>query len=40
MENEPAKGPFFDVIDEEKAAISREVFERLAAGETAAEVGE
>ena len=39
-ETEPAKGPFFDVIDEEKAVVIREVFERIAAGETAAEVGE
>jgi site-specific DNA recombinase len=37
---EPAKGPFYDEIDEEKAAVVREVFERVAAGETAAEVGE
>jgi DNA invertase Pin-like site-specific DNA recombinase len=34
-ETEPARGPFFDVIDEEKAAVIREVFERIAAGETA-----
>ena len=39
-ETEPAKGPFYDEIDEEKAAVIREVFERIAAGETAAEVGE
>jgi hypothetical protein len=39
-ETEPAKGPFFDVIDEEKAVVIREVFARVAAGETAAEVGE
>jgi hypothetical protein len=31
-ETEPAKGPFFDVIDEEKAVVIREVFERIAAG--------
>jgi site-specific DNA recombinase len=40
MESEPAKGPFYDEIDPEKAPIIREVFERIAAGETAAEVGE
>jgi hypothetical protein len=39
-ESEPAKGPFYEEIDEEKAAVIREVFERIAAGETAAEVGE
>jgi hypothetical protein len=39
-ETEPAKGPFYDVIDEEKAVVIREVFERIANGETAAEVGE
>ena len=39
-ESEPAKGPFYDEIDEEKAPIIREVFERIAAGETAAEVAE
>jgi site-specific DNA recombinase len=39
-ESEPAQGPFYDEIDEEKAAVIREVFERIAAGETAAEVGE
>jgi len=39
-ETEPAKGPFYDEIDEEKAVVIREVFERIAAGETAAEVGE
>ena len=39
-ETEPAKGPFYDVIDPEKASIIREVFERIAAGETSAEVGE
>jgi DNA-directed RNA polymerase specialized sigma24 family protein len=37
---EPAKGPFYDEIDPEKAPIIREVFERIAAGETSAEVGE
>ena len=37
---EPAKGPFYDEIDPEKAPILREVFERIAAGETAAEAGE
>jgi hypothetical protein len=39
-ETEPAKGPFYDEIDEEKAVVIREVFERIAAGEMAAEVGE
>jgi site-specific DNA recombinase len=39
-ETEPAKGPFYDEIDEEKAVVIREVFERIAAGETAAEVAE
>lgn len=37
---EPAKGPFYDEIDEETAPVIREVFERIANGETAAEVGE
>ncbi len=37
---EPAKGPFYDEIDPDKVPIIREVFERIAAGETAAEVGE
>jgi site-specific DNA recombinase len=37
---EPAKGPFYDEIDEETAPVLREVFERIAAGETSAEVGE
>ncbi|MFN9272629.1 MAG: recombinase family protein [Planctomycetia bacterium] len=40
METEPAKGPFYDEIDPEKAPIIREVFERIAAGETSAEVAE
>jgi site-specific DNA recombinase len=39
-ETEPAKGPFFDEVDEEKVPVIREVFERIAAGETAAEVAE
>jgi hypothetical protein len=39
-DTEPAKGPFYDEVDPEKAPIIREVFERIAAGETAAEVGE
>ena len=39
-ETEPARRPFYDEIDPEKAAVIREVFERIAAGETAAEVGE
>ena len=39
-DTEPAKGPFYDEIHEEKAAVIREVFERIAAGETAAEVAE
>jgi site-specific DNA recombinase len=39
-ETEPARGPFYDEIDPEKAAVIREVFERIAAGETSAEVGE
>ena len=38
-ETEPAKGPFYDEIDEEKAVVIREVFERIAAGETAARGG-
>ena len=37
---EPARGPFYDEIDEETAPIIREVFKRIAAGETSAEVGE
>jgi DNA invertase Pin-like site-specific DNA recombinase len=37
---EPAKGPFFDEIDEEMAAVIREVFERIANGEPAWAVGE
>jgi len=37
---EPAKGPFYDEIDEETAPVIREVFERIAGGETAAEVAE
>jgi site-specific DNA recombinase len=37
---EPAKGPFYDEIDEETAPVIREVFKRIANGETAAEVGE
>jgi hypothetical protein len=37
---EPAKGPFYDEIDEETAPVIREVFERIANGETAAEVGD
>jgi DNA invertase Pin-like site-specific DNA recombinase len=37
-ESEPAKGPFYDEIDPEKAPVIREVFERIAAGETATEV--
>ncbi len=39
-ETEPARGPFYDEIDEEKAGVIREVFERIANGETAAEVAE
>ena len=39
-ETEPPKGPFYDEIDPEKVPVIREVFERIAAGETAAEVGE
>lgn len=39
-ETEPAKGPFYDEIDEEKAAVIREIFKRIAAGERAVEVGE
>jgi len=39
-ETEPAKGPFFDEIDEDKAEVVREVFKRIAAGETSAEVAE
>jgi hypothetical protein len=37
---EPAKGPFYDEVDPERAPVIREIFERIAAGETAAEVGE
>jgi site-specific DNA recombinase len=37
---EPAKGPFYDEIDEEKSPVIVEVFERIAAGERAAEVAE
>jgi hypothetical protein len=39
-EAEPAKGPFYGEIDEEEAPIIREVFQRIAVGETAAEIGE
>jgi site-specific DNA recombinase len=39
-ESEPAKGPFYDEIDEEKAAVIREIFKRIAAGELAVEVAE
>jgi site-specific DNA recombinase len=39
-ETEPARGPFYDEIDEEKAEVIREVFKRIAAGERAVEVGE
>lgn len=39
-ETEPPKGPFYDEIDPEKVPVIRGVFERIAAGETAAEVGE
>jgi len=39
-DTEPPKGPFSDEIDPEKVPVIREVFERIAAGETAAEVGE
>ncbi len=39
-ETEPAKGPFYDEVDEEKTAVIREVFERIAAGERAVEVAE
>jgi hypothetical protein len=34
-ETEPAKGPFFDEINEETAPVIREVFERIANGEPA-----
>lgn len=37
---EPAKRPFYDEINPDKTPIIREVFERIATGETAAEVGE
>ncbi len=37
-ETEPARGPFYDEIEPEKAPVIREVFERIAAGETASEV--
>jgi DNA invertase Pin-like site-specific DNA recombinase len=37
---EPARGPFYDEIDEEKAEVIREVYKRIAAGERAVEVGE
>ena len=39
-ETEPAKGPFFDEINEETAPVIREVFERIANGEPAWAVGE
>jgi len=39
-ETEPAKGPFYDEIDPEKAPVIREVFERIASGERAVEVAE
>jgi hypothetical protein len=39
-ESEPAKGPFYDEVDPVPAAVIEEVFERIAAGETAAEVAE
>ncbi len=39
-ETEPAKGPFYDEVDEEKRGVIQEVFERIAAGETSAEVAE
>jgi hypothetical protein len=39
-ETEPAKGPFYDEVDEEKSEVVQEVFERIAAGETATEVAE
>jgi len=39
-ETEPAKGPFYDEIDPDTVPIIREVFERIAAGERAVEVGE
>ncbi len=39
-ETEPPKEPFYDEIDPEKVPVIREVFERIAAGETAAEIGE
>jgi hypothetical protein len=37
---EPAKGPFYDEIDQDTVPIIREVFERIAAGERSVEVGE
>ncbi len=37
---EPARGPFYDEIDKKTAPVIREVFKRIAAGETAAEVAE
>jgi hypothetical protein len=39
-ETEPAKGPFFDEINEETAPVIREVFERIANSEPAWAVGE
>ena len=39
-ETEPAKGPFYDEIDPEKAEVIREVFQRIANGERAIEVAE
>jgi site-specific DNA recombinase len=39
-EAEPAKGPFYDEIDPEKAEVIREVFQRIANGEQAREVAE
>ena len=39
-ETEPARGPFYDEIDPEKAEVIREVFKRIANGERAIEVAE
>jgi len=39
-ETEPAKGPFYDEIEPEKAEVIKEVFQRIANGEQAREVGQ
>ena len=37
---EPAKGPFYDEIDPKTAPVIQEIYKRIAAGETSAEVAE